>query len=192
MKNFQDIEQFPFLKPFIENRNLIIEEFIKAKNSFKILSDFISSNDPELFSHSYHWLNDQGLTPESGGYDARDKVWAAFPIYKRGFPFNWYEPKKHFPMICDLLEKVPNVYFSAFFREGVNSGALEHTHNTSRFIFHLCLTEHEEGKCILTVNNETKSFTKETRYLIFDYSKPHSSFNYDTKDRINFIIDFDF
>lgn len=185
---FYEIENFPFLKNMVNNVDLFAEEFLRQKGQ-PFISDFLNAPLPELNSHSQYWIKENGIDSSQIGYDARDGSWSSFPLYKKGFPIKWYEVEKAFPLISEGISKVPDLNFSAFFRLAPGSGTKEHRHAAANLIFHLCLSD-VDGESVLACDGKEKIISKKGDYALFDYSKPHSSFNSGKTDRINLIVDF--
>lgn len=185
---FYDIRLFPFLESIVSNVDAIAHEFELRKNE-PFMADFVNAPLPELKSHTEHWIKESGIDAANTGYDARDGSWSSFPLYKKGFPIKWYDAENSFPVAFKHILNVPGVNFSSFFRLAPGSGTKEHAHKLSNLIFHLCLFD-VEGDSVLSCDGEDKIIKKKGDYAIFDYSKPHSSFNYGKNDRINFAIDF--
>lgn len=185
---FYDINNYPFLKPIQDNIDVIVDEF-NAQKKKELMQDFLNSTIPEIKSHTQYWIKEGGFDETQIGYDARDGSWASFPLFKKGFPIKWYNVNESFPETIKLIESVPNVNFASFFRLGPNSGAKRHQHLQSNLIFHLCLTDLNNDS-ELECNGEKKIFRKKGDWCLFNYSLPHSSFNFATENRINLVIDF--
>lgn len=186
---FYDIKKFPFLKELVDNVDLFADEFSRQKEQ-AFISDFLNAPLPELNSHSQYWIKENGIDSSQIGYDARDGSWSSFPLYKKGFPIKWYNVEETFPLIHQRIKNVPKLNFSAFFRLAPDSGTKEHQHTASNFIFHLCLFD-VDGESVLTCDGKEKVIRKKGDYALFDYAKPHSSFNFGKTDRINLIVDFE-
>lgn len=188
---FYSIDNFPFLKPFIDQADLISTEFSTARKNVQALNAFMLDELPELYSHTDYWSKETGIDGDTLGYDARNGTWGAFPIYKKGFPIKWYDVNKELPIISSLLKDVPELSFSSFMRLGPNSGTAPHAHKLSHLIFHLALFDNPDTS-FLKCNEEEITFSKKGQYAIFDYSNMHSSFNSGKIDRVHLTIDFDF
>lgn len=185
---FYDIKEFPFLEAILRDTDKLAAE-LEAKMKLPFMENFFATTLPDLNSHTEHWIRENGLEASQSGYDARDGSWASFPLYKKGFPIKWYDVHDSFPETIARIERVPSVNFAAFFKITPGSGTLEHAHNESNLIFHLCLSD-VGGESVITCNGEQKIIRQKGDWCIFDYSLPHSSFNSGSKDRINLIIDF--
>jgi aspartyl/asparaginyl beta-hydroxylase (cupin superfamily) len=185
---FYEIDHFPFLKTLVDKVDLFSKEFEQQKKQ-PLLADFLNASLPELNSHTHYWIKEGGFDSTQIGYDARDGSWASFPLFKKGFPIKWYDVEKSFPETYKHILSVPEVNFASFFRLAPDSGTKEHVHTVSNFIFHLCLSD-PDGESVLKCDGHEKIFQKKGDYALFDYSKPHSSFNSGKKDRINLVVDF--
>jgi hypothetical protein len=187
---FYDVNDFSFLRPFLERSALLSEEFRKQAGT-PLLHNFMHATQAEIHSHVDYWIKEGGFAEEQIGYDARDGSWSSFPVYKKGFPIKWYKAEETFPLLSSMLQDVPGLNFSALFRIAPQSGSKEHTHQQKNLIFHLCLCA-PEGESVILCDGEKKVLSRRGDHVLFDYSRPHSSFNYGTKDRINLVIDFSF
>jgi aspartyl/asparaginyl beta-hydroxylase (cupin superfamily) len=185
---FYDIKDFPFLENIVANTDLLALE-LESKMNLPFMANFFATTLPDLNSHTEHWIRENGLEAEQAGYDARNGSWASFPLYKKGFPIKWYDVNTEFPETISLINSIPKVNFAAFFKITPGSGTQEHVHLESNLIFHLCLSD-VGGESVITCNGKNKIIKQKGDFCLFDYSLPHSSFNYGKKDRINLIIDF--
>lgn len=185
---FYDVHNFPFLVSIIEQSEILCLEFEQQKKT-SLLHGFMNDDLPEIHSHTDYWIKEGGFAAEQIGYDSRNGTFGTFPLFKKGFPIKWYNLHETFPLISNAILSVPNVNFATFTRIAPNSGVDKHTHLQSNLIFHLCLTD-VDGTSILNCNGEERVISKKGDYVLFDYSMPHSSFNYGKADRINLAIDF--
>jgi len=179
---------FPFLARIIDNKQAIINEFT-AKIKSDLLHNFLQDEVPILHSHTEYWIKEGGFDSETIGYDSRIGTFGSFPLFKKGFPIKWCDIESEFPVMLSHIKSVPKVNFSALSRLGINSGLDEHVHCNKNLIFHLCLTD-VQGISILRCNGKERVLSRPGDYALFDYSLPHSSFNYGKSDRINLAIDF--
>ncbi len=186
---FYDIEHFPVLQQLRANVDRIAEELYRA-DSDPVVADFLSET-PQVpyYRHVEYWTRDVGIHPEQIGDTPAYGGSIALPLYKRNFPVKDYNPEAAFPFLFPLQLQVPELNFSAFFRLPPESGTREHTHTSRNLIFHLCLSD-ADGISTLTCAGEQRALGRKGDYVIFDYSKPHSSFNKGRKDRINLVCDF--
>jgi hypothetical protein len=185
---FYKIEDFSFLIEICKQLKSIQAEF-EAQRHNPILRDFYFDKNPVIHSHTEYWIKEGGFDADTVGYDSRIGTFGSLPLYKTGFPIKWFDVHSLFPSIIQHIIDVPNVNFAAFSRLGPNSGLDEHVHAQSNLIFHLCLTD-TEGHSVLRCNGEERILSKPGDYALFDYSLPHSSFNYGKADRVNLAIDF--
>ncbi len=190
---FYDLKDFPFLQNLVDNVDKVGEELLHLKNNSTFMERFYdyppSTPIEEVTTHVDYWVRESGIHPDQIGYEARNGEWVAFALYKTGFPIKWFDVNKEFPFTIQEILKVPNVNFSAFFRIAPSAGSNEHSHNKANLIFHLTLYD-LDGESVMRCNGEEKILSKKGDWCIFDYSKPHSSFNFSKTDRINLIIDF--
>lgn len=191
---FYDLSEFPFLKKILENRDIIQKEFelnyahpILMKHFANAPKEYPFYEEAEAINK---WVTENNIHPAQKGYDSRIGEWTAFPLYKRNYEIKWYNPKKEFPNTLKLLQDIPKINLAGFFRIKPNSGTKEHAHSQKHFIFHLCLTD-LIGESEIICEGERKVLCKKGDWCLFDYSKLHSSFNFSSNDRINFIIDFE-
>lgn len=185
---FNDIQSYPFLKVIHSKTEIIVKEFNSQKGK-EFMKNFMTAALPEINSHTDYWIKEGGFDETQIGYDARDGSWASFPLFKNGFPIKWYDVDECFPETIKLIRAVPGVNFASFFRLGPNSGAKRHSHLQSNLIFHLCLVDLDNDS-ELECNDVKTTFRKQGDHCLFNYSLPHSSFNYASIDRINLVIDF--
>ena len=187
---FIDETNFPFLKVIKNDVNVISDEFFYAVDKYEILDIFYNSTEPTIYNHIAYWVKENKFHPEDIGYDVRNGVWSGFPIYKSGFPINWYDVKSYFPETLKLLKLVPGINFSSFMRLDPNAMTTAHKHLMKNNIYHLLIND-LDGKCEFTCESFKKDVAKKGDSLMFDYSNEHSSVNLSTKKRIDFTIDFD-
>lgn len=187
---FYDIADFPFLIPFVENVDLIHLELINSiKNNEKIKS-IMYPDHAGLEHYTDYWVKDNGFHTDQTGIDIRTGGYQPLAIFKKDFPIKHFEVNDLFPKTLDLLTKVPNLNFSAFFKMEAHSTLQAHSHSKKHLIFHLLLHDLKDGSCWLRAGSDTISICKKGEYLIFDYSLEHESKNNSAIDRINFVIDF--
>ncbi|HRG00713.1 MAG TPA: aspartyl/asparaginyl beta-hydroxylase domain-containing protein [Bacteroidia bacterium] len=187
---FIDYTQYPFLNKFVDNINTISDEFEQANTSLKDLHLFVNDVNPTIFNHVDYWIKDNRFHPDDIGYEAREGIWGAFPLYKMGYPINWYNVKEHFPKTYELLKTVPNLNFASFMRLDSQAKTMPHKHQMKNNIFHLLLNDLDKP-CFFNVNGQETSLQFKGDALLFDYSLEHSSFNASSDTRITFTIDFD-
>jgi hypothetical protein len=190
---FYNIEQFPFLVNIKNNLNVIINEFNHQYKSTPLLDEF--TNYPpdkplnERTKQIENWVFQNGFHPNQTGYDSRNGEWTAFPLLKKDESIDWYDAKVSFPQTLELVKNIPSLNLAAYFRLAPNAGTKEHKHTQKNLIFHICLSD-LEGESNISCDGKTITLKKKGDYCLFDYSKVHSSFNYDIKERINLAIDF--
>ena len=187
---YADYSKYPFLVNLINNVDVIAKEFEDAEQKFKYVSEFKNDKNPTIYNHADYWIKENKFHPDNIGYEARDGVWAAFPVYKIGFPIEWYNVKEQFPNVHLLLKQIPNLYFSCFMRLDSMAKTTAHKHLMKNLIFHLLLHDLDKP-CVFNVNGEEKILQKKGDALLFNYSEEHSSINLASYTRINFTIDFD-
>lgn len=187
---FIDYTKYSFLNDIVNNIDIISEEFNKANTSLKELSLFTNDINPIVHHHVDYWIKDNKFHPEDIGYEARQGVWVAFPLYKMGYPINWYQVKEHFPNIYNLLKNVPNLNFSSFMRLDSQAKTTPHKHQMKNYIFHVLLNDLDKP-CIFNVDGTEKTLIHKGDALMFNYSKEHSSYNTASQTRITLTIDFD-
>lgn len=190
---FYELKDFPFLQNLVDNVDKVTAELNNLRANNTVLDKFFDypPDTPltETTSHVEYWIKESGIHPDQIGYEARKGEWVAFPLYKKGFPIKWLNMQEAFPFTMSQIMETPGVNFSALFRIAPNSGSNEHAHSQSNFIFHLCLYDLDNDSEMIC-DGKKKILRKKGDWCIFNYSKPHSSFNYSTKDRVNLIIDF--
>lgn len=186
---FIEHSEFNFLNIIINNIDIISEEF-EAASKTEFLSAFLNEKNPTIYNHVEYWIRDNKFHPDNIGYEVRDGVWASFPLYKIGFPINWYNPKEYFPRTLALLKATPALNYASFMRLDAGSLVTPHKHLMKNYIFHVLIND-LDGECEFSVENSRKSLKKKGDALLFDYSKEHSSVNKSSKSRITFTVDFD-
>lgn len=187
---FLDIKDFPALKYLVDHVDDYALEFENNYKNNNLLHEFLTSKPREFIpNHIKYWTRENGIYPDQIGYEDEDVALIAFPLYKTGFPINWYDPIKAFPKLYEDILKVNGINFSAFFRLSPGLEVLEHAHNQANYIFHLCLFD-IDGESKLICNGHEKILKKKGDYALFDYSLPHSSINRSKTERINLVIDF--
>lgn len=188
---FYDVEKFPFLSRFIDN-------YLDIKNElFHSLSDvqarkLIEETDTPDFLETYtsFWVKENGFNEDQIGYDIRQGEYHTLPIFKKDYPVVSFDVNTYFPKTMEMLNHVPNLYFSAFFKMSGKSTLKPHTHNRRHLIFHLLMNDLEEGICEVTVDGNTTVLKQEGDHLLFDYSYEHSTVNHAVNPRYNFVVDF--
>lgn len=191
-KNFYTTKDFPIFEDIIAQVDLIRGELDNAMKHQEV-HQLISSKEGEpkfLEGYSSYWVNDNGFSKEQIGYDIRDGEYFAMAIFKKGYPIKHLDTEQFFPNTNQLIQRVPNVYFSAFFRMNAHAILNAHTHTRRHLIFHLLTNDLVGGVCTITVNGEDRILSKKGDYVIFDYSLEHETHNDSDSDRYNFIIDF--
>lgn len=187
---FIDYNKIEFLRNIVVNVNDLSGEFIKAQNQLVELKKFVNDSDPIFHHHVDYWIRDNKFHPDDVGYEVREGVWCSFPLYKMGFPINWYDLKTIFPVTYNILSTVPNLNFSSYMRLDPNAKTTSHKHLMKNYIFHVLLFD-LDAPCVFYVNGKEKSIQKKGDAVLFDYSLEHSSHNTSTFKRFDFTIDFD-
>jgi hypothetical protein len=188
---FYAVDNFNFLKPFIENIDLIGDEFNSAKKEIPDLQAFLNAEKHFSLSHVYYWaIETMGKDDYYAEDDHRDEgVWAGFPLFKENFPIKSYDVKKHFPFTLSLIQNIPEVFFATYMRLSPQGLISTHQHKLPNLIFHLSLVDNPGGS-IMLCGNQQLNLTKKGDYALFDYRIPHSTKNNGLIDRINLVIDF--
>jgi hypothetical protein len=187
---FIDHKKFPFLEAVINNASEITEEYHKAAADPDLMRSFLSQ-DPALGSHHVeYWIKDNNFHPENVGYEVRDGIWKAFPLFKIGFPINFYKVKEHFPVTVSCLKNIPCLNFVSFMRLDAGAKTMPHKHLMKNYIFHMLIND-LKGDCEFYTGNETKKLSRQGDALLFEVSEEHSSHNKSQISRIDLTIDFD-
>jgi aspartyl/asparaginyl beta-hydroxylase (cupin superfamily) len=186
---FYSIDNFIELKKITDNYLQIISELKKA-GELEIVQKFHTCKPgTPLSEHIGYWARESSISPEQIGYAEDDVAIVALPLFKKGFKVHLFDVAQTFPFLYQLLEKIPGVNFAAFFRLAPGDEVLEHAHSMNNLILHLCLTD-LDGDAIITCNGEKRILRNAGDNCMFDYSKPHSSINHSSIERINLVIDF--
>lgn len=183
---------YPFLLPFIEKKSRIASEYLEAKNTLEELKFFFKNNDmPKVFSHFDYWVKESGFDMGDIGYDARgEKPVGGFPLYKLGFPIQWYDVEKNFPTAYNLLMQVPELHFAQFSIMSPNSHILPHQHKIQHsHIFHINLFD-LDGEAIFTAGNQSIALKKAGDNFLFNPALMHESKNNSNSYRVNLMFDF--
>lgn len=188
---FYSIENFLFLTPFVENVDIISNEFHSAKGKSLIFDTFLMSDTHFALPHVYYWAIE---TMGKDGYYKEDErrekgIWGGFPLLKSGFEIDDYNVYQLFPKTMELLNNVEKIFFSSLMRLTPNGLISTHQHKMPNLIFHLCLFDNPGGS-LMTCGNYQKKIEKRGDYALFDYRIPHSTINQGCNDRINLVIDF--
>jgi hypothetical protein len=187
---FLDENEFPFLNDIKQNVSIISGEFFEALKKYEEVKYFYDSDNPTIYNHVLYWIKENKFHPDDIGYEVRDGIWASFPVYKSGFPVNWYDVKAYFPETLRMLKHVPGLNFASFMRLDPDAKTTPHKHLMKNNIFHLLLND-LDGSCEFQCDGAVKATAKTGDSLLFDYSKMHSSNNKSATTRIDFTIDFD-
>jgi len=186
---FYDIERFPFLQDFINNAELVFNEWNKALNQSPALHKHIGLHT-DLDAYTDYWVKDNGFHPNQIGYDIREGYYNTFAIFKKGYPIKNYDIPSLFPALSGMLNHIPNMHYAGFFRMEPLSELMPHTHSRKHLIFHVLLNDLENGACKMICNNKEKELRHRGDAVLFDYSASHATINASTTERINFVIDF--
>ncbi len=187
---FLDPLKIPFLDELISNKELLFSEFENAKKSEQSLSEFLETKDPTFPNHTKYWVLENYLDADQTGYDLRNGLWSAYPLFKKNFPISWYPVEKRFPLLTTLFKKNPAIEFACFMRLESLAETKPHVHSRQHLIFHLLMNDLDNDGCIFTCNGHVKLLRKKGEFLMFDYSLEHSTQNTASVDRINLVIDF--
>ena len=111
-----NLQRYPYLQAFIDNVGLIADEYKAASSNLNELKYFFKNDEmPTVYNHFDYWVKESGFDTGDIGYDARgEKPVGAFPLFKKGFPINWYNVQEHFPLIYKMLMDVPGLHFAQF------------------------------------------------------------------------------
>lgn len=188
---FYSVEEYPFLQEIIAKREVINQEFQNAMKD-KFLYGVVNATDEEFLHHyTNYWARDNGFSKEQIGYDIREGHYHTLPLFKKDFPVKYFDVVAFFPETSKIIQKIPNLHFSGFFKMFGKSKLGMHTHNRRHLIFHILLNDLEDGDCVITVNGETKALRNKGDHMLFDYSYEHGTENFSSTPRLNFIVDFD-
>lgn len=185
---FYDISEFPFLEKILKNADAIANEFGQKKDD-PLLQNLMHDTTPIHNRHIEYWAKDGGFHVDQIGYDVGYGNAMPFVLFKKGFPIKQYDPHQMLPYTMEQILTVPGINFSAFFRLPPAGGTNEHVHIPKNLIFHLCLFD-MVGESVMRCDGQEKIMKARGDYAIFDYTKPHSSFNYGQTSRLNLVIDF--
>jgi hypothetical protein len=186
-----NLESYPFLHPFINNIDSISKEYELASSELSELKFFFKNEEmPIVYSHFDYWVKESGFDKEEIGYDARgEKPVGAFPLFKKGFPINWYNVNEYFSLTYKLLS-VPGIYFAQFSIMSPKSHILPHKHKVvGSQIFHINLFD-LDGHAEFKAGKDTINIENKADYFMFDPTNTHESKNFSNSYRIHLMFDF--
>lgn len=187
-----NLHSYPYLQQFIDNVEEISNEYNTAYSNINELKCFFKDNEmPAVYNHFDYWVKESGFDRGDIGYDARgEKPVGAFPIFKKGFPINWYNVQEHFPLINKMLMSVPGLHFAQFSIMSPQSHILPHKHKVSGSrIFHINLFD-LDGVAEFKAGNDTIHLIKRGDFFLFDPVNVHESKNLSNSYRVNLMFDF--
>ena len=150
---FIDYSRFDFLNSVVDNIDVISGEF-KAVSKTDFFKTFLYHEKPPIYNHVEYWTRDNKLHPDDLGYDIPNGIWASFPLYKIGFPINWYNVKAHFPETLKLLKHTPGLNYVSFMRLDAGAIATAHKHLMKDYIFHVLMHDIDGDGCEFSVESE--------------------------------------
>ena len=147
-------------------------------------------NLPEISNCVENWIREGGFHSEQIGYDSRKSgEWQTLPLFKADLPQAEALASRYLPNTLKMLNHIPNLQFSAIFKQPPDAEIAVHRHSQNRRIFHFLLHSLEGGQAWIQVGNERRQMSQQGDCLAFDVRTPHGSGNNSTTDRINLVLD---
>lgn len=193
---FYTIEEFPFLKPLLENKHLLYDEYCNYKNLLKSDLNFAHLNkhlnnleNYSLFTSfvlcvfTKHKIGTGQVTNGlfNFSYFMPDKNFLSLKtFFEKKFSDLYYCPdslenKRFFENTIYLLKDIKNLTQGGF-SEYKNKCIFEpHVHEKDIFIFHVLLTPPNEDTMHITSNGIRNKLDKDNNYVIFRGSDLHEA-----------------
>ena len=144
----------------------------------------------EMSSCVENWIREGGFHSDQIGYDSRKYgEWRTLPLFKSDIPETQLLMQRYLPQTLNLLARIPNLWFSAFFNQPAGAEIAEHRHVPNRRIFHLLMNPLQDGHAWIQVSGEKRTIENSGDCLAFDVRYPHSSGNASSSDRVNLVLE---
>jgi len=192
---FYTIYEFSFLKPFVDNTEILLEEYnnykdiIKSNKLYEQLNKHLSNlENYRLFTsfvmcvYSKHKMGTGQLTNGlfNFNYFMPDRNFLSMKsFFEKKFPDLYYtidsnENKKYFTRTLKYLDSIPNLTQGGYAEYKNNCIFDPHTHDNA-IIAHFLLNPSKADKMLITSNNAKASLDYDNRYIIFRGSDLHSA-----------------
>lgn len=180
MKNFYNVNEFSFLKPFQDNIESIINEYKDIDNIKELVKYVYIKNDKDVAVFNTTTSNDED--------------WKSLPIFCGVNKEVETNSIKLFPktlkLIYSLQEKNIIINSAQFCKLNKLCYFPRHKHDKDGFvIFHNVLFD-LDNICVYESENEYKEVKNKKDYVIFPLSNMHSVYNFSKKPKISFSVSF--
>ena len=141
-----------------------------------------------------NWIREGGFHSDQIGYDSRKNgEWQTLPIFKVDEKENQsLNLRDTMPITSNIISKIPNLWFAAFFKQPPGAEIALHKHTPNRKIFHFLLNSLEKGNAWIQVGDIKRYLKNEGDCLAFDVRTMHKSGNNSKTERINLVLDMEF
>jgi len=185
---FFSIDQFSFLKPLVENKHVLLEEYNNYKELLRSNKDFAHLNKHlnnletyNLFSSfvmcvfSKHKIGTGQVTNGlfNFSYFMPDRNFSSFKkFFEKKFPDLYYcadstENKKYFSKTLSLLESIETLTQGGFSEYKDKCVFEPHVHEKDIFIFHVLLNPCTENTMNISCNGINSKLDNKNDYIIF-------------------------
>jgi len=192
---FYSLDNFSFLRPLIDNTEILLEEYnnykdvIRSNKQFEQLNKHLSNlENYRLFTsfvmcvYSKHKTGTGQVTNGlfNFNYFMPDRNFLSMKsFFEKKFPDLYYnidsnENKKYFTRTLKYLDNIPNLTQSGYGEYKNNCIFDPHVHDNV-IIAHFLLNPSKSDKMLITSNNAKASLDYDNRYIIFRGSDLHSA-----------------
>lgn len=167
LPRFYEPEQFPELKPLIDNWEGIRDEVFRYEKMFGSIQGLNTYSPPELSS---------------------DKGWSN--LYFENFMWRIHKNRKHFPISCTVVDKIPNATYGAVSILSPGGEIKAHYGDTNGIIrCHLGLdVPASYPVCGIRVAGEERGW-KNGKITMFTEAHLHNTWNHSRAKRYVFVVD---
>lgn len=201
MKHFYSLNDFPFLETFIQNKDIIVNEYNQFLDNAKSFIDN-KHNFIECDPATLKWIEQQKNDPSFYEKGGNANNWIVITVFKENFIY-----KNFFIETNKLLRKINNLNYSGFFNLKSDQSIPYHKHEINTYIFHMNLFNLKFGTAQTYVDLNTninpmdsninqarcyekRILSKSGDYVIFAPKYYHCAKNKSATNRITFGVEF--
>tara|TARA_E500000318_G_scaffold82519_1_gene77914 strand:+ start:1119 stop:1724 length:606 start_codon:yes stop_codon:yes gene_type:complete len=178
MRGFYDPNEFSYLAPIINAKDLIVEELNACRNQdmfLDFLADFKGNDAVEKVVGT--WVTSQMYYRKAGSHKIHTPTWPDRNIKKKWIKYLRLAPNI-FPTTFNILKSVDEVYWAGMSKIQANSEIKPHKHKfkVPTLTFQICLSP-SAGNCTLTLNNEKVEWGDIGQMMLFDGRLEHELIN---------------
>lgn len=207
---FFNLENFSFLQPLIDNKHVLLSEYINYKKILRENDEFLvqryhlnNLENYNLFTSfvmcifSEHQIGTGQVTNGlfNFSYFMPDRNFFAMEsFFRKKFDINYktdsLKNKMYFAKTLELLKDIPNLTQGGYSEYKNNCVFEPHTHEKGIYIFHVLLNSDENNTMYVSCKGADTLLDKNNDYILFKGSDIHEARVISTSNMITFGLSF--